>query len=679
MKHKFNFEFSPNLILLLGDQLIHDKKIALSELVKNAYDADASQVEIAITKDQITITDDGCGMDLETIQNIWLKPGVSKKGEDVDQNRLTPKFKRMPIGEKGIGRLCCHKLGRTIELWTKVSGQSEIYLVMDWEKLSKTKKLADLPIDVTQHDQGQAILGGSGTKLVIENLKDEWSKIDFERLSNELVSILDPFGSDKKFTIKLKKGEDLFENDLLEKIKAIRSNALFTFDISVNDGMITKFKYRFSPWLGLQKVASRKVNLENDLDFLRKIIGKKEPETLSFEKKLASYKDLRIGEIDFSGFIYDFDNLLWQKQRQLSGQQKNLTKGYLKTFGGIRVYRDGFRVFNYGEFGSDILDLDLKRVNRHAGKISSNQILAAIKLDRKNSQGLIEKTNREGFINNIALTSLTNILEEIITILNYLRQADKARITRTYLDKATDRAHVGEKITSIKVIIEDSNLSARDKNNLKKILDDFAKEFMEMKDIFLTASNAGLNLTFIVHELDKILGHMEETLKAKDLSRIEVIFLHLKNTLNAYKDVIRLDKRESVYQVTAIIEQAIFNLQYRFDYHKVELIRDIDTALEITCKKNLVVGIFNNLFDNAIYWLDYQSIAPKKICIKAYKQDKETHILVADNGKGFTIDFESALMPFITGRKDESSMGIGLHLADQIMQAHERAASCRNF
>ena len=93
--------------------------------------------------------------------------------------------------------------------------------------------------------------------------------------------------------------------------------------------------------------------------------------------------------------------------------------------------------------------------------------------------------------------------------------------------------------------------------------------------------------------------------------------------------------------------------------------------IKISVKKNLIIGVLNNLFDNAIYWLNYQGIEHKKIKIIAYKKDKQIHLVIADNGKGFTIDFESAIMAFITGRKDESSMGIGLHLVDNIMEAHQ--------
>ena len=79
---------------------------------------------------------------------------------------------------------------------------------------------------------------------------------------------------------------------------------------------------------------------------------------------------------------------------------------YLDDNGGGRVYRDGIRVYNYGEVGEDWLGLDIRRVNAPTRKISQNIILGAIHLSLKSSTGLIEKTNREGFVENDAVTPI---------------------------------------------------------------------------------------------------------------------------------------------------------------------------------------------------------------------------------------------------------------------------------
>ena len=187
----------------------------------------------------------------------------------------------------------------------------------------------------------------------------------------------------------------------------------------------------------------------------------------------------------------------------------------------------------------------------------------------------------------------------------------------------------------------------------------------------MTAASAGLSLSIVIHELDKIIANLDERVKNKDWKEIPNVTKYLQETVGAFKDTIKIDKNKSSVNINEIVEKAIFNLKARFIFHKINLIQNLSDNLNIIVKKNLIIGTLNNLFDNAIYWLDYQKIQDKKILIKTYKRDKQIHLLIADNGKGFTIDFESATRPFITGRQDETSMGIGLHLANTIMEAHQ--------
>src|ERR1041385_4177111 len=124
---KIDVKFKPRarLLLQLGDQLIRNEKIALIELVKNAYDADAANVTVYMENVEdpdngfIVIEDDGYGMDAKIVENVWMEPGSDFKSRQFKRRELSPKFKRLPIGEKGIGRFGVHKLGNKIEMTTK--------------------------------------------------------------------------------------------------------------------------------------------------------------------------------------------------------------------------------------------------------------------------------------------------------------------------------------------------------------------------------------------------------------------------------------------------------------------------------------------------------------------------------------------------------------------------------
>ena len=119
---KLVFKPRARIMLQLGDQLIKNESIALLELIKNSYDADANHVHVTvekindITKGSIIIEDDGVGMDIDIVKNVWMEPGSDYKEQLFSERKRSQKYNRLPLGEKGIGRFGAHKLGDKIEL-----------------------------------------------------------------------------------------------------------------------------------------------------------------------------------------------------------------------------------------------------------------------------------------------------------------------------------------------------------------------------------------------------------------------------------------------------------------------------------------------------------------------------------------------------------------------------------
>ena len=382
--NEYPFSFSPSLIILLGEQLIHDKKIALAELVKNSYDADASYVIINIAEDSIEIIDDGTGMNLDVITKIWFNPGVSPKEKRFKILDITPKYNRLPIGEKGIGRLGCHRLGSKIEVFSKAKSCSEIHFSIDWKTFAENQSTPRIKVE--EFNCPKVFKENStGTKLIISSLKEKWDKKeDYTDTQRNLLNLIDPFSTKENFKILFKKNEELLANDLHSTLKFIKENALYYFKAKVEKGKLIDFEYRFSPWSCLDKVEKREISLKKGDKEMEKYFPKSlSPETIENSSEIKRFV--------FEGYIYDFDNELLSKKFNI--KEKKDLKTYMKKSGGIRVYRDDFRIFNYGEKGNDILDLDLKRVNRPAGKISSNQILASIKIERERGQWRTDRKN----------------------------------------------------------------------------------------------------------------------------------------------------------------------------------------------------------------------------------------------------------------------------------------------
>ncbi|MBR0073524.1 MAG: ATP-binding protein, partial [Bacteroidales bacterium] len=195
------FKITPRIIAHLGEDLIKNESIAVLELVKNSYDAYASKCDVYFEEKKgkivsIQISDNGCGMNADIIKEVWLVIGTDNKKKILQQEGLT----RYPLGEKGIGRLGVHKLGRKITLISKSKDNYEVELKIDWEKLETAKSIDSFPVEINQNliplhfSENE-----TGTKIVIESLKSEWDRRQLREIYRNIMSLHSPFedGSDQ--------------------------------------------------------------------------------------------------------------------------------------------------------------------------------------------------------------------------------------------------------------------------------------------------------------------------------------------------------------------------------------------------------------------------------------------------------------------------------------------------
>lgn len=208
--NKQPFKPRARMLLLLGDQLIRDPGIAVFELVKNAYDADSPDAMVTMTKvddrqsGKIIVEDSGTGMDFDTVVGVWLEPGTDYRAEQKMAGVRSPKYGRLPLGEKGVGRFAAHKLGNCISLITRKEKSPEVVVEIDWEKDFRGKKyLKDVPVTVRervpQHFTGRK----TGTRIEITNLRNTWGKGMVRELSRAVTSICSPFAGEGDFQASL--------------------------------------------------------------------------------------------------------------------------------------------------------------------------------------------------------------------------------------------------------------------------------------------------------------------------------------------------------------------------------------------------------------------------------------------------------------------------------------------
>lgn len=666
MIERNDISFRPNarLILQLGDQLIRSESIAALELIKNSYDACATKVIINIANadrpefGHIIIEDDGFGMDFNTIRNVWLHPGTTFKKQLIEKENYHSPCGRLPIGEKGIGRFGVHKLGKKIELISRTAESNEAVLTIDWNDFDNDKLLAEIPIQLTEREPKVFTGGRTGTKIIIQELNTKWTRGGLRELHRAVNSLNSPFETLNKFKVHFKTDRPEWLDGLM-KFRDIEDSSLFKADVII-DGNTLDLEYDFTPWPSMNGIEPRHYE-DRDVFMTQKIYDDTLKKRVMKDIDLSNY---RIGKVRMKLLIFDLDtNIL-----SLGVQDKKGLKDYLRNNGGVRVYREGIRVYDYGEPGNDWLNLDIERVNLPTARISNNIVIGAIQLDRLASRGLEEKTNREGFKEDDAYREF----------LASIRFAIGRIVTQRNIDKDTIRSFYGKKE---KVTVED-NLSvleskidsilpqSEDKKAIIRIIHQIRDDYKTITEVYLRSASGGLSLSIVIHEVEKIIAELIYVVdETKSSEQVRNLTKHLGKLIEGYSGLIRKRSRKS-YDLVDITRNAVNNVAFRLKAHNIHVVRAFDKPknfdVKAKCDQSLITGTIVNLIDNSIWWLEYGKGEEKKIWINVTDERPEyLTVIVADNGPGFNLPTEQIIKPFISNK--DGGIGIGLHLAYEIM------------
>lgn len=672
-------KFKPRarLLLQLGDQLIKNESIALLELAKNAYDADASKVDIimrhpdSMEDGTIEIEDDGFGMTPDVVENVWLEPGSNYKQEQFAERRLTPIYQRLPIGEKGIGRFGAHKLGNLIEMTTKSANANEVFVRIDWTQFAEHRYLEEVPIRIIEREHPQHFVGGkTGTRIVIKGFRKPWERGMARNVIRAITSITSPFETMDSFKPSFQIIDKPGWFDGIITWDKVCDYSLFQFDATISGNVLTDFSYKFTPWNTMTRLRGRNIELSDPIveNNLRITDDEENPVNLS---------QYNIGTIRFKGYIFDLDTFILK----MGVSDKSGFKSYLKSNGGIRVFRDGLRVYDYGEPENDWLSLDYRRFQQPTKAISNNLIVGAIDLNREESSDLEEKTNREGFVTNDAYIAFKSAILHIIGLVETLRQTDKKKLKEIY-GPTPKSEPVMSLLGEAQRYVDEKVLDSEVKTEIKKYLVKIERDYKLVTGNLLKAAGAGLNMSIVIHEIEKVLYEVDKVLKAEKASdRALKLVQHLSTLVDGYADLIRRSEQTNE-NVINVINQALFNTEYRLFTHEIKLNKkylENPTIKNIRCKiaRNLLIGAIMNLIDNSIYWLDQKAFKKleagesytKQIFIDVVDGESFIHIVIADNGTGILLPTEEITEPFVSGKKNGAGMGLGLHIASEILNA----------
>ena len=672
------------LLQLLGDQLIRDPRIGVFELVKNSYDADSPSVEIIFRdvqdskKASIEIKDNGEGMNFDTVTGIWLEPGADNRQNEKKEGKRTPRFNRLPIGEKGVGRFASHKLGNHIKMVTRKAGFDEIVVDIDWNELNKHKYLSDAPISVETVIPKMFKGADHGTSIIITELRNEWARGDIRRLFRSVNTISSPFDKGTGFTVDFKLIPDPNWLEGMFDARLAEDQAMFIFEFSMKKSQFD-FKYEFRPIKALQKIDIKSRSLEKTNQLLEYFLMKLDDS--GKRKKRSIRADLsKFGIGPIKGRILGFD-----RDRDVLDKYVTDPKGlleYLNEDGGVRVYRDGIRVYNYGERETDWLGLDERRIQKPTKRISNNLILGEIHLDLEKSPSLIEKTNREGFVESDAYIEFRDAVLSAIVRFEQEREKDKHAI-RLAMEKEEAKDKKMPLITgpeeAIALLKQKIHEAGFDKE-LKEYVIKVESTYTEMRDTLLGAVGSGLGLAIVFHEIERGVRDLKRSIDTGEkVDRIQIMAHHLVELLQGASYLIRTTSKKAL-KASDIVKYALFSMAPRFDYHRISVTNGFENIPESDFKikgsQRMMTASLVNLIDNSIYWLNVLKESPedktisvsKKIWIGPSSDLENSAIVIADNGPGFEDLPEELVRPFFT-RKSEG-MGLGLYFANMTMIAH---------
>ena len=409
-----HFKTNIQLKSIIGKDLINDDNIAILELVKNSFDADAKRVDISFSNlkenddksidsysektSRLIIKDDGLGMNLDDIKNKWLNIAYSEKKQNTRQHN------RMMAGAKGVGRFSCDRLGEFLNLYARKNGEkSYILLKIDWKMFEvedENKEIQSVILDykeLTEEDLVKRKVEPfkQGVILEIIKLRSNW----VYEIRNDKGIIID-WNTDK--LVNLKK--------YLEKL--INPNQAF----EEND---------FGIYLNAQEFIVENNNKEDSQKFIGKI-DNTIFEKLDFKTTSIESEIIEDGQIILTTLKDKGKTIFWIKEKNEFYPEIKHAKCYLyylnpysKAFftkqtgvrpveyGSIYLFLNGFRIPPYGEESDDWLNLEQRRAQGYARFLSSRDIVGRIEvLDSENSFQII--SSREGLVRNESFSKLTN-------------------------------------------------------------------------------------------------------------------------------------------------------------------------------------------------------------------------------------------------------------------------------
>jgi signal transduction histidine kinase len=754
---KIPFKVSARTARLIGRENIASSKGAIIELVKNGYDADSplSLIYFNREKDVIYIIDAGEGMTQKIIEDYWMTIGTNNKAED-----YFTKTGRVKAGAKGIGRFALDKLGDRCEMTTKFDsnkhksddGNVAYIWKVNWKEFddADTKVIGEIEADLEAKeifDLKQYILNEiddtrvqevinrydftHGTVLKITELRDNWEDFYVSQVFDDL-EVLVPPKEESGFQL------FLFSKDEESKYGEILGSVCDDYDYKIvakadnsQNIHITIYRNEYDVDTIPIEFFNRK-NMQEE-NYTREVFRKGFWTTQrKFSELIPGFKDIdkdnifeKIGEFSFTFYYmkrtYSTPDLEKFYYNKFNPQDRQF---WLNKFGGIKLFRDDFRVRPYGEVKDsafDWLGLGGRKSKNPAPtshpsgkwKTEPDNISGMIKISRVDNIDFKDKSSREGLQENKTFQIFKQLLIGILEIF----EKDRAKIAREmflfyeeiHKDKISDKEieKITKKILSNTTKNKEQTQEDKEKVVLAKTVQTKQQKIEELEDeqkILRGMATSGIVTASFTHELSNLSGVLanrveklkklfEEKAPPKSFNSVPNflnpyrLLEHMKNQDNKLQNWLRFSlesakkdkrKRKKIY-LEKYFEGFFNSWQTILEGREIEFKYQVDKTIDMRAEEIDLDSIFNNLVVNSIdSFMRQKSNTDRKINIEVKTTNKEIIIDYFDNGEGLSKDIKEHQQIFqalYTTKRNEHTgeeigTGLGMWLIDTIVREY---------
>lgn len=716
---KHNIRPYARLLTMLGDQLIKNETIALTELVKNAYDADADVCRVKFinfnsdstnnSESIIEISDNGYGMSKDVITKHFLNPAtpIKKSGKDLRKSKKG----RICQGEKGIGRFSMLKLGKKVTVYSKEPECDVVHSIKfdfgDYDEeflfkngISEEIFLDQIEIqydecDIVSFDSASLIAESQhGTIIRIEQLKGEWNRNKIDEFKKDMVrfspfeiddnSIVD--NMDFNTDIYINDEQDNYKKSAIKKIEDIIYNkALY----KVSGRYDEKNKRISFSYIEANDVKSAVVvYLSDDAPEDRNSIDFKG--IRFYDAEVRKYFDggstTSCGDFSYEFYIFDFE----AKPNEffgLSKEDKEVVRDHR-----IFLYRDNVRVQPYGAPNDDWLQIDRTRAKDKAGNMFSNdQIVGQIKITKADNKNLKDKTSREGIIEDtIAFEQLSKLVK---ALLSFIRIKIYQRYKAREIAKKEVKSLTAEKQTrsdDIKLLREEckgNEFALRKLDAIEASIDKQERVYSQRIDVVEQLAGVGISvetashdimlsidkLRDVVHQIhinseDNLVWDREkiynDSENAENLTSL--VYMKMKDLQQIFVSSKQRPRPINVEDVIKKIE-TIYAKAYREKNIKVEYVKIGNSPVKAKTIDAVLFQVFINLFDNSLYWLQFINRERKVV---VYLDGNQQRVIFADNGIGIAVEDAPYIFEAFYSGKGEEGRGLGLYIAKKLLNRY---------